>query len=121
VLNLPRKTFDAIKNRLLRQQKEIEQEIKSIKKDDPLNGDSLAESSEPGTDSWLADMHGRTLAISDNLMLLLGRTKKALMNMRSGKYGKCENCGKPIELARLEAIPTATLCLSCSRKIKTKR
>jgi DnaK suppressor protein len=118
VLNLPRKTFETIKNRLLKQQKEIEQEIKSIEKDDPLNADSLAESSEPGTDSWMADMHGRTLAIKDNLMKLLSRTTKALTNIKSGKYGKCENCGKPIEVARLEAMPTATLCMSCSKKLK---
>lgn len=121
MLNLPQKTFNKIKNTLLRQEKEIEQEIKSIEKDDPLNSDSLAESSEPGTDSWLADMHGRTLAIKDNLVQILGKTKKALMNIRSGKYGKCENCGKPIEVARLEAMPTATLCLSCSKKKLAKK
>ncbi len=120
MLNLPRTTFKKIKQTLLRQQKEIEQEIKSIEKDDPLNGDSLAESSEPGTDSWLADMHSRTLAIKNNLTQILGKTKKAIMNMNSGKYGKCENCGKPIEVKRLEAMPTATLCLSCSKKVVKK-
>lgn len=128
MLNLPQRTFKKIKNkqsllltklrnRLRRQQKEIEQEIKSIEQDDPLNGEGLAESSEPGTDSWLADMHGRTIALKNSLGQVLVRTKKALNNMRSGKYGKCENCGKQIEVKRLDAIPTATLCLSCSKKV----
>lgn len=118
MLNLPQKTFEKIKKTLLRQQKEIEADLTSIKQDDPVNGDSLAESSEPGTESWLADMHGRALAIRQNLEQLLNKTRQSLAKIRSGKYGKCESCGKNIELERLEVIPTATLCLACSKKRK---
>jgi RNA polymerase-binding transcription factor DksA len=120
VLDLRQKTFDKIKSILQRQQKEIEEEIKSIDKDDPVKAESLAESTEPGTDSWMADVHGKAVAVKDNLQMVLSKTKQALANLRSGKYGKCENCGKPIEKARLEAMPTATLCLACSKK-KTKK
>ncbi len=117
MLNLPQKTFSNIKKVLLRQQKEIEQNLKSLESKD---GESLAESSEPGTDSWMAEMHGRTEVMKGNLMALLTRTKKSLSNLRSGKYGKCENCGKQIEQERLSAMPTATLCLSCSKKLAKK-
>ncbi|TSC66306.1 MAG: TraR/DksA family transcriptional regulator [Microgenomates group bacterium Gr01-1014_80] len=120
MLNLPQETFKKIKRVLQRQEREIEKNIKSIEKDDPVKGDGLAESSEPGTDSWVADVHGRAEAIKVSLQTLLARTKNSLANLRSGKYGKCENCGKQIQPQRLEAIPTATLCLSCSKK-KTKR
>jgi DnaK suppressor protein len=116
VSNLPQKTFNNLKSKLQRQQQDIEKEIKSIVKDDPLTDGSLAESSEPGTDSWLADVHGRTLAMKDSLISILNRTKKSLADLKSGKYGKCESCGKTIEPARLEAMPTATLCLACSKK-----
>ncbi len=116
MLNLPQETFNKIKNVLQRQQKEIESNIKSLEKGDPVNGETLAESSEPGTDSWMAEVHGRSMALKQNLLGLLSKTKQSLANLRSGKYGKCDNCGKQIEPARLEAIPIATLCLSCSRK-----
>lgn len=120
MLNLHRKT-NQIKRILLRQQKEIESEIKSIEKDDPLtSGDSLAESSEPGTDSWLAEVHGKTLALKQNLFQLLSKTKNSLANLRSGKYGRCERCGKQIEKDRLLAMPTATLCLACSKQVPKK-
>jgi RNA polymerase-binding transcription factor DksA len=36
----------------------------------------------------------------------------ALKKFEDGTYGKCEKCGKPIEMARLEAIPTARLCMN---------
>ena len=28
-------------------------------------------------------------------------------------YGKCEACGKPISVKRLEALPSASLCIKC--------
>ena len=39
----------------------------------------------------------------------------ALERLADGTYGKCENCGKDIPIERLEAIPTATLCLECKQ------
>jgi DnaK suppressor protein len=37
----------------------------------------------------------------------------ALRRLRSGAYGQCESCGKPITLARLRAVPAARFCRSC--------
>jgi RNA polymerase-binding transcription factor DksA len=56
-----------------------------------------------------------------NLQDALVRIKKALVNLSTGKYGKCDNCGNKIEDVRLDAMPTATLCISCSQKKKTSR
>jgi DnaK suppressor protein len=33
--------------------------------------------------------------------------------MADGTYGTCANCGKKIPVARLEALPHATLCIEC--------
>lgn len=115
-MNVPQPSLDKIKRLLLRQQQKVEEDLKSIEKDDPVLNDGLAESSEPGTDSWMADIHTRVMSTRQNLIDLLSKTKKALSNINSGKYGKCERCGKNIEEGRLEAMPTATLCISCSKK-----
>lgn len=116
MLRIPQEIFKKIKNRLIARQKEIEKNLKTMEASDPVNGDGLAESSEPGTDSWLADAHGRTQAAKQNLINILQNTKQALLNLKKGSYGKCKKCGKQIEIARLEAIPTAVVCLSCSKK-----
>lgn len=113
-------TIDKFKKLLLRQQKEVEKEIEDLDKDDPINSLSMAESSEPGTDSWVADTHSRVLAVKSNLQMLLVKIKKSLQNLNSGKFGKCENCGKLIEDERLKAIPIATLCIACSKKVKKR-
>jgi DnaK suppressor protein len=33
-------------------------------------------------------------------------------------YGICERCGKPIEVARLEVKPDATLCINCQAEVE---
>lgn len=108
-------TLKKIKDLLLHQQKKVEEEIQLLDADDPVNSNGIVESSEPGTDSWVADTHTRTVAVKKGLQDLLLKIKHALQSVSSGKYGKCENCGKKIEAVRLEAMPTAHLCISCSK------
>ena len=38
---------------------------------------------------------------------------EALERVREGTYGLCRMCGCRIPRRRLEAVPTATLCVSC--------
>lgn len=113
-------TLENIKNKLLRQQKKVEDDIKSLEDDDPVMENALAEASEPGTDSWLADTHSRVVAVKQSLIDMLYKTKDALVRIKTGKYGNCENCGKQIEPERLEVMPTATLCIACSKLPKNK-
>lgn len=121
MLDLPQKTLSKIKRVLLRQQKQIRQQLDTIEKNDPVTSTVLApEAGESGTDSWLAETHGRLIAVKDNLLRLSGNVTRSLLKLKRGTYGKCENCKKPIEPARLEAMPTATLCLSCSKKTSKK-
>lgn len=38
---------------------------------------------------------------------------RALERMAAGRYGRCEVCDGAIGAERLEAVPTATLCVAC--------
>jgi RNA polymerase-binding protein DksA len=40
---------------------------------------------------------------------------RALERIAAGVYGHCEHCGDPIPLQRLEAVPTASSCVSCKQ------
>ena len=39
----------------------------------------------------------------------------AVRRVADGTYGTCETCGAPIGEARLEARPTARVCIACAR------
>ncbi|WP_229008128.1 RNA polymerase-binding protein DksA [Methylophilus sp. Leaf408] len=44
---------------------------------------------------------------------LIKKIDETLRNIEGGDYGYCEGCGIEIGLKRLEARPTATLCIDC--------
>jgi RNA polymerase-binding transcription factor DksA len=46
--------------------------------------------------------------------LRLGETEAALARLDEGTYGICLVCRKPIAAGRLEARPTASLCVECA-------
>ena len=39
--------------------------------------------------------------------------EESLQDLDKGDYGYCESCGTDIGIRRLEARPTATLCIDC--------
>ena len=54
------------------------------------------------------------LASAEGRILL--EINEALRRIARSEYGRCESCENPILRARLEAMPTARLCLSCKEK-----
>lgn len=45
----------------------------------------------------------------------------ALQRLDAGRYGLCEECGKPISEERLEALPSARYCLEDQSKLARRR
>jgi len=52
--------------------------------------------------------------------LYLNQIDSALKKIKSGDYGYCLECGDDINLKRLEARPTATLCIVCKEAKERK-
>ena len=44
---------------------------------------------------------------------LIKKIEESLELIETGEYGFCESCGAEIGIRRLEARPTATLCIDC--------
>ncbi len=53
------------------------------------------------------------LRTRDRERRLIKKIDDALKDIESGDYGYCETCGIEIGIRRLEARPTATLCIDC--------
>lgn len=45
--------------------------------------------------------------------LYLKKIEEALLRIQAGTFGQCEECEEDIEIKRLEARPTTTLCVAC--------
>ncbi len=55
------------------------------------------------------------LRTRDRERKLIKKIDEALMQLDNGDYGFCETCGVEIGIRRLEARPTATLCIDCKQ------
>lgn len=53
------------------------------------------------------------LRTRDRERRLIKKIDEALREIESGDYGYCESCGIEIGIRRLEARPTANLCIDC--------
>ena len=75
-----------------------------------------------GYDSNFADSsqvtaeRGEAEALAVKLEEGLAEVDNALSKIEAGTYGVCEECGKEIAPARLEAKPEARLCIDCASK-----
>jgi DnaK suppressor protein len=52
--------------------------------------------------------------------LYIKKIDEALRRIEEGTFGECDSCGEDIELRRLEARPTATLCVACKEEQEKK-
>jgi len=63
------------------------------------------------------------LRTRDRERKLIKKIDESLIDLEKGDYGFCEICGVEIGIKRLEARPTATLCIDCKTldEIKEKQ
>jgi RNA polymerase-binding protein DksA len=66
------------------------------------------ESADAGTATFERE---KDLSIENNVRDLLQKIDRALKRVEEGTYGMCERCGKPIEKARIKALPYVDLCI----------
>jgi len=60
-------------------------------------------------------------SVTRNNLIKLRAIDSALESIANGKYGDCEECGDPISLKRLEAIPGITTCVLCAELSELQR
>ncbi|HJZ93329.1 MAG TPA: TraR/DksA C4-type zinc finger protein [Gemmataceae bacterium] len=64
-----------------------------------------------GTETYDQEMNATLL---ENEEHVLAEVTAALGRIDNGTFGQCENCGRPIPIGRLEAVPYARYCVRCS-------
>jgi DnaK suppressor protein len=111
-----RKELDEFKARLLEEQSELLAQLAELEESSfgtpqsDLSGEVAfdEEYADSGTATFERE---RDLSLENNIKDLLEKIEKALGRLENGTFGICERCGKPIEKARLKALPYANLCI----------
>ncbi|KQX23577.1 hypothetical protein ASD39_05520 [Sphingomonas sp. Root50] len=89
---------------LLRRSNNVEDELRH-----GLDADSVEQATDLADDQALAELDAV-------LLKEVADIRRALLRIERGDYGSCVRCGGPIGDARLEALPTASLCMACAEE-----
>ena len=69
-------------------------------------GDVANDDAEREVNTQLASLETRELL----------KIERAIRAIREGRYGQCDMCGRPIPIARLQALPYTSSCIECQRQ-----
>ena len=111
-------TLDELHQRLKEEQERLTKGLEQLRASAPPIGE-VKEGSPYGKKeegAFEAFELEKRLALERRLTGALGDVEHALGKLKQGTYGLCDNCGQPIEAARLEVLPQASLCLSCKAR-----
>jgi DnaK suppressor protein len=111
-----KKELDDMRDRLTVERDELEVQLRTIEEgqfsstQSDISGEVSfdEENVDAGTFTFERE---RDLSIENNIRDLLGKIGRALARLDEGTYGICSRCGKPIEKARLKALPYVDLCI----------
>jgi DnaK suppressor protein len=110
------KELKTLKDDLQVHRADVEKQLAEIS-ESTFAGNQTDMTGESGFDEEYADAGSATferekdLSLVNNLRDLMEKIEKAMTKIDEGTYGLCDRCGKPIEKARLKALPYANLCL----------
>jgi DnaK suppressor protein len=110
-----------IYNHLLKERERLNKELEELKvkvgpADERREGSPFGKREEEATEVMELE---KRMALEKQVIDSLSKINRAIQKYEAGTYGICDQCGKPIEPGRLEALPHAVLCLNC-RASQTK-
>ncbi|HEV7907101.1 MAG TPA: TraR/DksA C4-type zinc finger protein [Pseudonocardiaceae bacterium] len=116
---------EALRDLLARERRSTQDRIASLSR----QVDAIVESSAYTSNDDEHDPEGVTIAFERAQMQALLRQARADLEdldeaderLRAGRYGVCEQCGRPIALARLEALPATRICIDCANRPRRRR
>ncbi len=108
-------TFDELRQRLKEERDRLAKQLGQNRASAPAVGDTkegspYGKKEEGASEAFELE---KRLALEKRLMGTLAEVEHALRKFEQGTYGVCDTCGQPVEIARLEVLPQANLCLNC--------
>jgi RNA polymerase-binding protein DksA len=116
VAKLTSQEIEELRTRLGSEREELAAQLSTIE-DQAFAATQSDMSGDVGVDDESADAGTATferekeLSIEQNVRDLIQKIDRALKRIEDGTYGVCEVCGKPIEKARIKALPYVDLCI----------
>jgi RNA polymerase-binding transcription factor len=109
-------TYESIRARLEDERVSAERQLAEHGAVDEGNGVSVSMNEGFADSAQATAERSQLLSMIEQLRSHHREVVGALERIDAGSYGKCERCGETIPIERLEAIPTARLCVKCKQE-----
>ena len=103
------------KTLLVKKQRELLSSLAALEGEARASGE--AEVRDSTDDATTSQATSESLDEAAVVTQTLEQVRDALQRIEDGSYGKCVVCGRPIEHARLEAVPWTPYCLEDQEKL----
>jgi len=116
---MDKRTLEGYKKKLLDKRRELTQAY--------IRDKNYGRESDDGGTQDLADKASTSYtkeflySLSNTERSVLQQVERALLRIRQGGFGVCEECGEPMQKKRLDAVPWARYCLSCQEAMDRGR
>ncbi len=102
--------IESLQKLLESQRQDILANGKTLRVDFNINRDELLDEADIAVNDI---EQGMKMRLGNRESLYFRKVEEALLRIKEGTYGLCLDCGGKISLRRLEARPTAELCIEC--------
>ena len=107
--------FDQLRSQLVSEKKHLNEELEQLRAsirpaEERREGSPFGKREEEATETFELE---KRLALEKRLLDEMAGVEHALQKFEEETYGLCDSCSQPIDPARLEALPQASLCLNC--------
>jgi len=107
--------FSILRSRLESERGRLIEELEQLKAsasptEERREGSPFGKREEEATETLELE---KRLVLEKRIKGQLADVEHALHKFEEGTYGLCDNCGQPIDPARLEALPQASWCMNC--------
>jgi DnaK suppressor protein len=106
-----RQSLDAVRRRALERLVDLSDDYAGMVE---ASRDSNADDEHDPEGATIAFERSQVGSLVEQARAQLAEVDAALIRLESGRYGTCELCGEAIAEGRLEARPTARLCIRCA-------
>lgn len=111
--------YNEVRDNLIDMLEDLDKRLSKITEDvrhtdEPLSKDFEEQAVQTENDEVLDFLGNAT-------RLEIEKIKQAINRIDQGMYGICENCGEPINQARLKALPFSGMCIKCATALEEHR
>lgn len=115
---MKKRDLERLKKKLLKKKEELLSKLEELGKETSEEGEPLIEYYDKATYQFNKEYK---IALGQKDAEILKDIEDALRKMEEGTYGICEECGKPIPIKRLTAVPWARYCVECAEMHEMER